>query len=178
VTPQPSGPEPDQYRDCMSLLATGVTVITTMTADGPVGMTASAVCSLSLEPPLLLVCVRTSLPTHNALQASGHFGVSVLDQDQIDIARRFATPGADRFTGLDLRAELPVPVLRPAIAYFSCAVAERFPGGDHSIFTGRVLACGHQPGRRPLLYFGRRFGALEDPEQELLRSWSEFGSLV
>lgn len=178
MTLQPAGPRADEYRDSMSLLATGVTVVTTMTADGPAGMTASAVCSLSLEPPQLLVCVRTSLPTHNALQASGQFGVSVLGEGQIDIARRFATPGADRFTGLDLRPELPVPVLRPAIAYFCCTVAERFPGGDHSIFTGRVLACGHQPDRRPLLYFGRRFGALEGPEQELLRSWSEIGSLV
>lgn len=168
-------PEPDQYRQAMSLLATGVTVVTTTTRDGPAGMTASAVCSLSLEPPKLVVCVQSSLPTHAALLASRVFAVNVLGEGQIEIARRFATPGVDRFAGVSLHTGLPAPVLGDAIAYFLCRVDERHPGGDHSIFVGRVTGCGHGPGGRPLLYFDRAFGALQAPEDRLLWSWSETG---
>lgn len=170
-----AAPEPDQYRRAMSLLATGVTVVTTTTRDGPAGMTASAVCSLSLEPPKLVVCVQTSLPTHAALLASRTFAVNVLGEGQVEIARRFATPGVDRFAGVPLRGGLPAPVLRDAIAFFLCDVDERHPGGDHSIFVGRVTGCGHGPGARPLLYFDRAFGALRAPEDRLLWSWSETG---
>lgn len=163
------------FRTSMSLLATGVTVVTTTTCDGPVGMTASAVCSLSLEPPQLLVCVQQALPTHVALEQNDAFGVSVLGEEHVRVARRFATRGADRFGGLVLRDDIGVPILADAIAFFECRVEERHPGGDHTIFVGRVLRCGHQPGRRPLLYFDRSFGSIESPEYRLFRSWSEAG---
>ncbi|MGH3095214.1 MAG: flavin reductase family protein [Streptosporangiales bacterium] len=173
-----NNPEPAQFRDTMSLLATGVTVVTTMTSDGPAGMTASAVCSLSLEPPQLVACVERSLPTHAALLASETFAVNVLSEEQVETARRFATPGVDRFAGVPLHTEHPAPVLSDAIAYFVCTVEERHPGGDHSIFVGRVRGCGQGVEGRPLLYFGRAFGALQAPEDRLLRSWSASGSLV
>lgn len=173
-----TSPGPGEFRDAMSLLATGVTVVTTMTADGPAGMTASAVCSLSLEPPQLVACVERSLPTHAALLASETFAVNVLSEEQVEPARRFATPGVDRFAGIPLRAEWPAPVLSDAIAYFVCTVEERHPGGDHSIFVGRVRDCSRGVEGRPLLYFGRAFGVLQAPEDRLLRSWSEFGTLV
>lgn len=173
-----NGPEQARFRDSMSLLATGVTVITTTTPEGPAGMTASAVCSLSLDPPQLLVCIQQALPTHKALETSNTFAVNVLGEDHIDIARRFATRGADRFAGLALLPDHPVPVLADAIAHFVCAVEECHPGGDHSIFVGRVRSCGYAQGTRPLLYFDRRFGSLETPDAGLFRSWSESGTLV
>ena len=161
------------FRDAISLLATGVTIITTRTPDGPAGMTASAVCSLSLEPVQLLVCISTRLPTHTALERSGSFAVNVLGEDHARLARQFATPNVDRFAGVSLRDDCRLPVLSEAIADFECRIDERFPGGDHSIFIGRVEACGHEPSGRPLLYYGRAFGSLESPEASLLKAWME-----
>jgi flavin reductase (DIM6/NTAB) family NADH-FMN oxidoreductase RutF len=165
--------EPRDFRAAISLFATGVTDITTTTPDGPAGMTASAVCSLSLEPVQLLVCISTRLPTHTALERSGQFAVNVLGEGQRDLAMRFATPMEDKFAGVRLRQEDGLPVLRDAIAYFACDVSETIPGGDHTIFIGRVRECGHAPERRPLLYFGSQFGSLEDPESSLLRAWHD-----
>lgn len=173
-----NGPGGDRFRTSMSLLATGVTVVTTNTDDGPVGMTASAVCSLSLEPPQLLVCVQQALPTHVALEQSDAFGVSVLGEEHVGVARRFATRGADRFGAVALRDDVDVPILADAIAFFECRVEERHPGGDHTIFVGRVLRCGHQPGRRPLLYFDRAFASMEPADYTLFRSWAETGQIA
>jgi flavin reductase (DIM6/NTAB) family NADH-FMN oxidoreductase RutF len=164
------------YRDAISLLATGVTVVTTTTEQGAFGMTASAVCSLSLEPVEVLVCVNRSLPTHRALTSSGVFCVNVLGEHQGALARRFATPGVDRFKGVGVEEGFDVPVLSEAIAYFVCELRECLPGGDHSIFIGRVGMCGHKRGSRPLLYFDRTFGSLESPETSMLKSWIEGGA--
>src|SRR3712207_4309907 len=130
-------------------------------------MTASAVASLSLDPVLLLVCINNKLPTHTAIEASRRFVVNVLGEGQEELALRFARPAPDKFSGVPLH-DHELPVLDAAIAYFVCDVHERFPGGDHSIFIGRVRECRVTPGRHPLVYFGSRFGALRDPERELL----------
>lgn len=164
------------FRAAMAHLATGVTVVTTATADGPAGMTASAVCSLSVDPLQLLVCISTRLPTHAALERAGSFAVNVLGEDQVSLAHRFATPGIDRFCGVPLRDGCSLPVLRQAIAYFVCSVYERYPGGDHSIFVGQVEECGHIPHARPLLYFGRAFGTLQSPEALMLETWAAGGA--
>lgn len=160
----------DRFRDAMALFATGVTVITTRT-DEPVGMTASAVCSLSLEPVQLLVCVSTRLPTHEALTKSRRFAVNVLGEGQGLLAKRFATPGLDRFAGLGVDDFEGIPLLRDAIAHFVCDLHERIPGGDHSIFIGTVKALGLQPDARPLLYFAKSFGSLATAEDALMKSW-------
>jgi flavin reductase (DIM6/NTAB) family NADH-FMN oxidoreductase RutF len=176
MTGSEPGSDPAAFRDAVALLATGVTVVTTTTAEGPAGMTASAVCSLSLDPVALLVCISTHLPTHEALEQSGSFAVNVLGEGQEALARQFATPGADRFAGVPLHEERPLPVLADAIATFECRVAERFPGGDHSIFIGHVERCDHTPSSRPLLYFSRSFGSLESLEGRLMQSWADFGA--
>jgi flavin reductase (DIM6/NTAB) family NADH-FMN oxidoreductase RutF len=157
------------FREAIAHFATGVTVITTLHDDRPAGMTASAVTSLSLDPVLLLVCINSRLPTHEAIEASRRFVVNVLGEGQEALALQFARPSEDKFAGVRLREDTDLPVLGDAIAYFVCDVHERFPGGDHSIFTGLVLACGGTPGRRPLLYFRSAFGALHDREHEALR---------
>jgi flavin reductase (DIM6/NTAB) family NADH-FMN oxidoreductase RutF len=160
-----------RFREAISLFATGVTVITTTTPEGPAGMTASAVCSLSLEPIQLLVCVSKHLPTHAALERAGRFAVNVLGEGQEQLALRFARPSPDKFAGVPLRPDCDPPVLRDAIAHFLCDVSERLPGGDHSIFIGRVRDCGHDRSRGPLLYYGSAFSSLEAPETALLRAW-------
>jgi flavin reductase (DIM6/NTAB) family NADH-FMN oxidoreductase RutF len=168
------------FREAISHFATGVTVITTLHEGEPAGMTASAVASLSLDPVLLLVCVNTTLHTHKAIESSGCFVVNVLGEGQVELAQRFARSMPNKFEGVALKPEHELPVLEDAIAYFVCDLHERFPGGDHSIFTGLVRVCGAVPGRRPLLYFRSGFGSLRDQHVEALEdatSW-DMPSLV
>ena len=157
------------FREAIAHFATGVTVITTTYEGKPAGMTASAVASLSLDPVLLLVCINNTLPTHEAIEASRLFVVNVLGEGQEDLARHFATRSPDKFAAIELKPNFDLPVLEKAIAYFICDVHERFPGGDHSIFTGLVRECGAVPGQRPLVYFQSKLGAIRDRDAELLR---------
>jgi flavin reductase (DIM6/NTAB) family NADH-FMN oxidoreductase RutF len=156
------------FREAVAHFATGVTVITTLRDGRPAGMTASAVASLSLDPILLLVCIDNRLPTHEANEASRRFVVNVLGEGQEELARRFARPARDKFEGVRIRTSSDLPVLEDAIATFVCDVHERFPGGDHSIFTGLVRDCSAVRGKRPLVYFRSSFGSLHDPNAELL----------
>lgn len=174
-----AAPTVDQgrFRQAIGRFATGVTVITTHTEDGAAGMTASAVCSLSLAPVQLLVCISTRLPTHTALEQTGSFAVNVLGEGQEGLARRFATPGIDKFAGVPVRGDSHLPVLSQAIAYFACDVAERFPGGDHSIFIGDVRSFDFVDDARPLLYYGSDFGSLTSSDESVLRTWWERPSI-
>jgi flavin reductase (DIM6/NTAB) family NADH-FMN oxidoreductase RutF len=156
------------FREAIAHFATGVTVVTTTHEGRPAGMTASAVCSLSLDPVLLLVCIDNRLATHRAIEASRRFAVNVLGEHDEDLARRFARSGEDKFAGVGLVEGSDPPVLARAIAHFVCEVTERVPGGDHSIFVGRVLGCAATPGRRPLLYYRSAFGSLRDAHAEFL----------
>jgi len=143
-------------------------------------MTASAVASLSLDPVLLLVCINHKLPTHEAIEDSRIFVVNVLGEGQQELALHFARPSPDKFADIPLNPSHELPVLAEAIAFFVCDVHERFPGGDHTIFTGLVRDCGATPGRRPLLYFRSGFGTLRDQYSEALEdavSW-DMPSLV
>jgi 3-hydroxy-9,10-secoandrosta-1,3,5(10)-triene-9,17-dione monooxygenase reductase component len=151
------------FREAISHFATGVTIVTTTFEGRPAGMTASAVCSLSVEPVLLLVCIDNRLATHRAIDASRRFAINVLGEDGEELARRFARSGEDQFEGVALRDDSDPPLLADAIAHFVCDVHERVPGGDHSIFIGQVLSCAAEPGRRPLLYYRSRFGSWRDP---------------
>lgn len=155
-----SGP---RFRQAISRFTTGVAVITTRTADGPAGMTASAVASLSMAPLQLLVCIGSQLPTCQAIVESGRFAVNVLGEGQQHLATRFATRRPDKFAGVRLRDDSDTPVLADAIAHFVCAVGSALPGGDHTIVVGDVLACDHVPGTSPLVYFASSFGNLCDP---------------
>lgn len=159
----------EAFREAIAHFATGVTVITTLHEGAPAGMTASAVASLSLDPVLLLVCINNKLHTHTAIEASRRFVVNVLGEGQEQLALRFARPSPNKFAGLALKDGYDLPVLEDAIAHFMCDVDERFPGGDHSIFIGAVRECSCKPGRRPLLYYRSRFGAIRDRDADLLQ---------
>jgi 3-hydroxy-9,10-secoandrosta-1,3,5(10)-triene-9,17-dione monooxygenase reductase component len=156
------------FREAIAHFATGVTIVTTTFEGQPAGMTASAVCSLSLDPVLLLVCIDNRLATHRAIEASRRFAVNVLGEGDEALARRFARSGEDKFAGVPLVEGSDPPILRQAIASFVCDVRERVPGGDHSIFIGHVLSCAATPGCRPLLYYRSSFGALRDPHADFL----------
>lgn len=163
MTLAPAQATPTDYKMAMSRLASGVSLITVYDDDGrPRGMTASAVTSLSVEPVQLLVCISTHLATHELIRDRGRFAVNVLGEGGEELALRFADPTADRFAGVELQDDGGAPILSDAIATFDCEVSDVLPGGDHSIFLGRVQSCEHVPDALPLVYWGSRFAALAE----------------
>lgn len=147
------------FTGTMARVPAPVTVTTTIDRAGRQwGFTASAFSSLSLEPPLVLVCVGRAASVHSAFTSARHFLVNVLAEHQADVAARFATPGANRFTAGDTEpCELGLPGLPDAAVRVACRVHEVLDGGDHSILVGQVEATYTSP-RTPLLYCDRTFG--------------------
>ncbi|CCB78280.1 MULTISPECIES: flavin reductase family protein [Streptomycetaceae] len=162
--PLDAEPGPDAAR-CLGLyakLAAGVTVVTARGPDGPLGMTVSAVTSLSARPPLLLACLRNGSRTLTAIRGNGSFAVHLLREEQSGLAARFADPAAtaaERFAGAQGRQVLGVPVLSGALAWTVCLLSDVRRYGDHHLVVGRVAAV-HVGGGRPLLWHDRRFGTL------------------
>jgi flavin reductase (DIM6/NTAB) family NADH-FMN oxidoreductase RutF len=147
------------FRKAIAQFASGVTVVTTRTASRSYGMTLSAMTSLSVEPPTLLICVNRKVPTEKAITDSGFFVVNVLADYQERLARQFAKPAADKFDRAELEySRRGIPILRGALAHFECSVRERMPGGSHSIFIGTVESAQVHDHRRPLVYHAAGFG--------------------
>ena len=146
-------------RSACGHFATGVTIVTAMGADGtPVGMTANSFSSLSLDPPLVLWSIAETSSSYEAFKQAEAFAVHVLHAGQMELATRFATRGADRFTGLDtLTGESGAPLLGDYHARFDCRTHAQFVGGDHLIIVGRVLATAELPGEPLVIYRGRPF---------------------
>jgi len=141
-----------KQRRIMGQFATGVTVVTTGGEAGMHGLTANAVASLSLEPPLVLVAVDKRALTLDYLKANRCFAVNILRLDQEDISRRFATPGPKDFSDLKITtASTAAPIMADCLAYVDCRVVDIFPGGDHEIFVGEIVG-GEYHGGDPLLY--------------------------
>ena len=149
------------FRQVIGNFMSGVVVITTRHAGQNHGMTVSAISSLSLDPPLLLVCLNKSSRTQEAVQAAGTFGVNILAEDQGHLAERFAQPHADKFSGVEVRyGETGVPLLAGALAVLECRVAEAVTGGTHRVFVSAVMHAEAREGS-PLAYFRGRFGRFE-----------------
>lgn len=158
---------PQTFRDVLAQWPSGVTIVTTLDAEGAAhGMAASSFSSVSLDPPLVSVCIATRLRSHDLICASGRFGVSVLAKDQIEVARRFGgMAGAieDRFAGESWTvAETGVPLLDSALGWVDCTVEHAHPGGDHTIFVGRVRAAHAARRSAPLLFHSRGWGQFAD----------------
>ncbi|MGW0187599.1 flavin reductase family protein [Streptomyces sp. NPDC003362] len=164
--PLSAEPGPDIAR-CLGLyakLAAGVSVVTARGADGPLGMTVSAVTSLSARPPLLLACLRDGSRTLAAIRAHGAFAVHLLREDQHELATRFAGPtttAGQRFAGTGTRQVLGVPVLAGALAWSVCLLTDVRRYGDHQLVVGQLAAV-HVGGGRPLLWHDRRFRSLTE----------------
>jgi flavin reductase (DIM6/NTAB) family NADH-FMN oxidoreductase RutF len=145
---------PERFRSVMGHFATGVTVVTAATPDGPVGMTANAVCSLSLEPLLLLVAFDNEARTLPAVRRTGRFGVNVLAAGQEDLARLFASKGVEgeKFAGVAHTVHDGIPVIEGALAWIGCRLERLIEAGDHTIGIGAVEAA--EAGRGdPLLWY-------------------------
>lgn len=141
------------FKSAMSQFASGVTVVTTEHEGRQYGMTVASFASLSLHPPLVLVCIEKSVKSHEAIAASGKFGVSILGRDQAEISGRFASKIDDKFAGVNVfQGELGVPLIDGAICALSCRVDAQLPGGDHTIFVGEVLDAKIAEGV-PLVYY-------------------------
>jgi flavin reductase (DIM6/NTAB) family NADH-FMN oxidoreductase RutF len=150
-----------EFRKALGQFASGVTVVTTLDKDGsPLGLTVSSFCSVSLDPPLVLVCIDNRSETHDGFEASGVFGVSILAESQEEWSHRFAFGGAEKFTGVDLeKGAHRVPLVPGALAHIECRVTATLPAGDHTIYVGEVLRLATRPGR-PLLYHASGYHCL------------------
>ncbi|HEX9638270.1 MAG TPA: flavin reductase family protein [Acidobacteriota bacterium] len=151
-----------ELRAALGSFATGVTIVTTVDAEGqPRGLTANAFCSVSLEPPLLLVCIGKGADSHRHVPSAGRFAVSVLSDSQEHISRRLATTDADKFHGVPLlRSRSGLPLIDGALAHFECRLVQAHEGGDHTIYIGAIERF-EIHGGKPLLFFGGRYHRLD-----------------
>jgi flavin reductase (DIM6/NTAB) family NADH-FMN oxidoreductase RutF len=158
-----------EFRDTLGCFATGVTVITTSGSEHPYGMTANAFSSVSIEPPLVLVCVMDGTEGSASIRRNGVFAVNVLGAEQEGLSRYFASRdrprGWETFEGISYRrVETDSPVIDGSAAYFDCRLVDAHPAGDHIVFIGEVLALGVYPEIQPLLFHHGRYRRVDAEE--------------
>jgi len=153
-----------EIRNVMGHFVTGVTVITTKDTTGkPFGLTVNSFTSLSLTPPLVIVCVDKTVDCYSCFDDSKVFAVNVLNEDQEELSRRFATKGIEKFAGIQWRmGENGSPLLDGVIGAIECKVTQSYEGGDHTIFLGEILSATAK-GDRPLLFFKGKYIRLPSP---------------
>ncbi len=154
----------DELRRVMGRFATGVTIVTSRLGEELHGMTANAVTSVSLDPPLLLVCVDRSADSHDIIERSGIFAVSILARGQEALSDHFAIKEGDVAHRLD---DVPhhtrstgAPIIDGSLAYLDCRVVERYAGGDHTIYLGEVVDAGTLNDGEPLIFYQGRYTEL------------------
>jgi flavin reductase (DIM6/NTAB) family NADH-FMN oxidoreductase RutF len=151
----------DAFREAVGHFTTGVAVITTCHAGRRYGVTASAVTSLSMEPPMVLVCLNRRLATRDALLQTRHFAVNILAEDQTALAMQFATRAPDKFAGVPVvDGAHGVPLLQDALAHLQCTAVDPVDAATHTVFLARVRDVRVRAGD-PLAYFRGRFGRFE-----------------
>jgi flavin reductase (DIM6/NTAB) family NADH-FMN oxidoreductase RutF len=148
-----------EFRTALGMFATGVTIVTARTAEGQlIGLTANSFNSVSLSPPLVLWSLARAAASLAFFSAGSHYAINVLAADQKVLAERFASRGADRWTGVGFDVGAGgAPLLHGAAATFECFNRSRYEEGDHVIFVGEVERCAHRVGASPLLFHGGRF---------------------
>jgi flavin reductase (DIM6/NTAB) family NADH-FMN oxidoreductase RutF len=167
------GVDQTEFRQALSHFASGVTIITTQHQGQLHGTTVSAFCSLSLTPPLILVSIDRKATIHDLLGESEVFGVNILAEHAETLSQHFARRVPDKFANVPYHlGELGVPLLEDALARLECRVATRYPGGDHSIFIGEVIAASVQPHAQPLLYYRSRYSRIHEHVASLVNQVS------
>ena len=153
---------PTEFRRVLGHFASGVTIVTTCDGDQrPTGLTASAFSSVSLEPPLVLVCIDHKSQSHGPLVEGGRFAVNILSVEQQALSRKFATTRLDKFEGVEYRlSDLGLPIIAAAIAHLECVTVSTHVEGDHTILVGRVEDAAATSGGEPLLYFRGQYDRL------------------
>jgi len=152
----------DEFRRACGRFATGVAVASVVDRQGtPHGLTVSSFTSVSLEPPLVLICLGQAVTNIEEFREARHFGISILGEDARSISDRFARKGCDRFDGVEwYSGETGVPLMAGALATIECAAHQRFPSGDHDIFVGEVLRTSIRDGN-PLIFYASEYRGLE-----------------
>ena len=154
---------PDDFRAALSRFPSGITVVTSRSSAGDLhGITVSAFCSVSLNPPLVLVCIEKTTGSHHAVRESGFFVVNILAAGQDEISERFSLPVSNKFDGASYAVGIAgVPVLTDALVILECRLASAYEGGDHTIFVGEVENLSIKDGD-PLVYFHGNYRDLFD----------------
>ncbi len=150
---------PQEFRGALGMFATGVTIVTARTAQGQViGLTANSFNSVSLTPPLVLWSLARAAASLAVFSTGSHYAINILAADQKALAERFASRGADRFSGVAFdEGAGGAPLLHGAAASFECFNRSRYEEGDHVIFVGEVERCRARAGASPLLFHGGRY---------------------
>lgn len=158
------GSTPENFRAVLGRFATGVTVVTTCEGTRRAGITVNSFTSVSLDPPLVLICIERTAYVHDILARTGIYAVNVLTAEQRHLSECFASRSAERdetFCGLaSHEAATGAPILDQTLAFVDCRVVAIYPGGDHSIFLGRVEALGGAEAS-PLLYYRGSYSRLD-----------------
>jgi flavin reductase (DIM6/NTAB) family NADH-FMN oxidoreductase RutF len=151
-------PDPELFREVFGRFATGVAVITTAGPAGAGGMTANAICSLSLDPLLALVCFENRARTLPIVREAGRFAVNILGEGQEHVARLFASklPEEEKLETVEHRIEAGIPIIEGTLAWAVCELRELIAGGDHTIAIGEVVALALGDGE-PLLWYAGRY---------------------
>lgn len=152
-----------RFRQVLGHFCTGITVVTAMHEGEPVGFTAQSFTSLSLDPPLVLVCPAKSSSSWPRISAVGSFCANILADDQEAVCRAFATRGADKFRGIGWTAAPGTgsPLLTGALGWVDCRIEVEHDGGDHIVAVGRVVDMGVAAEGRPLLFYRGGYGSFE-----------------
>jgi|SRR5215204_322616 len=156
------GIDKDEFRAALGRFPSGVTVVTTKDAAGRFhGITVSAFASVSLDPPMILVCIEKTTGSHYAFQESEFFVVNVLTEEQENLSNRFASPIPDKFDGIDYRLGVgEIPVLADALVTLECRLAYAHEGGDHTIFVG-LIEKSETKDANPLVYWHGNYRKLD-----------------
>jgi len=171
--------ESAEFRRVLGHFASGVTVITTQHQGQLHGTTVSSFCSLSLDPPQILVCLDRQATIHDLISASEIFGVNVLAEHGETTSRHFARRLSDKFSGISYRlGQLGVPLLEDALATLECRVVACHPGGDHSIFIGEVVSISAHQHAYPLLFFRSKYNRLHNTTITLANTTTNVATLV
>ena len=151
--------DPRDFRNALGTFATGVTIVTAMSADGrPYGVTCNSFASVSLNPPLVLWSLAQAAASLPAFRAGSHYAINVLSAEQKMLAERFALKGLDRWAGVSFTEGIcGAPLLSGAAATFECFNRSRYEEGDHVIFVGEVEHCERREGVQPLIFHGGRY---------------------
>jgi flavin reductase (DIM6/NTAB) family NADH-FMN oxidoreductase RutF len=144
----------EEFKSALSCFASGVTVVTTKDMSGQLhGLTVSAFCSVSLEPPLILICIDKKTGSHHAFEESGYFVVNILNEDQQNVSNQFASHLADKFTGIKYSTNAnEIPILSEALVNLECSLKNAYDGGDHTIFVGQIEKSHISEDGQPLIY--------------------------
>jgi len=150
--------EADHFRHVLGHLPTGVTVVTAHGPEGPAGITANSVTSVSLDPPLILMCVARQSRTGQTIMEAGRFCINVIGADDVETPTRFATRRPDRFDEVPWHDRPGGPGLDAAVAWIECDIRDRHGAGDHTIIVAEVTAIDAADAATPLVFFRGAYG--------------------